>query len=299
MDVDQLLAYLSEWGSRFDSRLSELIESLEKRVQGLQRALWREILEAFGELFGTDGKRLARGTKNVSASLAKLERLLDRFEGVQIAEELRLFAAELIEVGGLTVEYYEATDGRAKARAIEKSLNLLRAVIGIDGAGALIAGGYLDRLGKTEAARELLRSYVVNSIVSGRSLFDFRNGFRELIVGNPDTDGALQRYWRQYAYDTYNKAHEVVNVSMADELNMSHFIYQGSIIPTSRQFCRKRAGKVFTRAQADTWKNDPDLIDPKTKDTYNPLIERGRYNCRHWINWISEDLAAELKKKQK
>lgn len=299
MDVDQLLAYLSEWGSRFDSRLSELIESLEKRVQGLQRALWREILEAFGELFGTDGKRLARGTKNVSASLAKLERLLDRFEGVQIAGELRLFAAELIEVGGLTVEYYEATDGRAKARAIEKSLNLLRAVIGIDGAGALIAGGYLDRLGKTEAARELLRSYVVNSIVSGRSLFDFRNGFRELIVGNPDTEGALQRYWRQYAYDTYNKAHEVVNVSMADELNMSHFIYQGSIIPTSRQFCRKRAGKVFTRAQADTWKNDPDLIDPKTKDTYNPLIERGRYNCRHWINWISEDLAAELKKKQK
>lgn len=299
MNVDQLLAYLSEWGSRFDSRLSELIESLEKRVQGLQRALWREILEAFGELFGTDGKRLARGTKNVSASLAKLERLLDRFEGVQIAGELRLFAAELIEVGGLTVEYYEATDGRAKARAIEKSLNLLRAVIGIDGAGALIAGGYLDRLGKTEAARELLRSYVVNSIVSGRSLFDFRNGFRELIVGNPDTDGALQRYWRQYAYDTYNKAHEVVNVSMADKLNMSHFIYQGSIIPTSRQFCRKRAGKVFTRAQADTWKNDPDLIDPKTKDTYNPLIERGRYNCRHWINWISEDLAAELKKKQK
>ena len=299
MNVDQLLAYLSEWGSRFDSRLSELIESLEKRVQGLQRALWREILEAFGELFGTDGKRLARGTKNVSASLAKLERLLDRFEGVQIAGELRLFAAELIEVGGLTVEYYEATDGRAKARAIEKSLNLLRAVIGIDGAGALIAGGYLDRLGKTEAARELLRSYVVNSIVSGRSLFDFRNGFRELIVGNPDTEGALQRYWRQYAYDTYNKAHEVVNVSMADELNMSHFIYQGSIIPTSRQFCRKRAGKVFTRAQADTWKNDPDLIDPKTKDTYNPLIERGRYNCRHWINWISEDLAAELKKKKK
>lgn len=295
MNVDQLLAYLSEWGSRFDSRLSELIESLEKRVQGLQRALWREILEAFGELFGTDGKRLARGTKNVSASLAKLERLLDRFEGVQIAGELRLFAAELIEVGGLTVEYYEATDGRAKARAIEKSLNLLRAVIGIDGAGVLIAGGYLDRLGKTEAARELLRSYVVNSIVSGRSLFDFRNGFRELIVGNPDTDGALQRYWRQYAYDTYNKAHEVVNSSMADELELQHFIYQGSIIPTSRDFCRKKAGKVFARSEALKWKNDPDLIDKKTAASYNPFIERGRYNCRHWLNWISREVAEQLR----
>lgn len=296
MNTEELLAYLKQWGIRFDNRLSELLESLETRVQGLQRAFWQTVLEAFSELFGTDGKRLARDRKNVSSSLAKLERLFDRFERDKIADELKLFAAELLEVGGLTVEYYEATGAGAKARAIQKSLDLLRTVIGIDSNGVLIAGGYLDRLGKTEAVRQVLREYVVNSIVSGRSLTDFKAGFRDLVVGNADTEGGLQRYWRQYAYDTYNKAHEVINVSMADELNMNSFIYQGSIIPTSRQFCRKRAGKVFTRAQAQTWKNDPDLIDQKTKDTYNPLIERGRYNCRHWLNWISDDLAKQLMK---
>ena len=296
MNTQELIEYLQAWGGRFGERLTELLESLEKRVQGLQRAFWREVLEVFRDLFKTDGKTLKGGAKDVSGALARLERLFNRFERDYISEELRLFAAELLEVGGLTVEYYEATDGQAKIRAIQKSIALLRAVIGIDERGALIPGGYLDRLGKTEAVRQTIRSYVVNSIVSGRSLQDFQNGFRDLIVGNRETEGALQRYWRQYAYDTYNKAHEVVNTSMADELELQYFIYQGSLIETSRDFCVKRAGKVFSREQALTWKNDPDLIEPKTKDTYNPFIERGRYNCRHWLNWISDELAAELTK---
>lgn len=295
MNLDELLAYVAEWGTRFETRLSELLDSLEKRVQGLQRSLWREILEAFEQLFQTDGGSLKKGAKSAASALAKLERLLDKFEGAQIDAELKLFAAELLEVGGLTVEYYERIDARAKVRAINKSLDLLRVAIGVEQGGALIAGGYLDRLGKTEAVRLALREYVVNSIVTGRKLTDFKNGFRDLVVGNPDTDGALQRYWGQYAYDAYNQAHEVVNTSMADELGMKYFVYQGSIIPTSRAFCVKRAGKVFNRAEALRWKDDPDLIDKKTKDQYNPFIDRGRYNCRHWLTWITDEMAAQLK----
>lgn len=296
MDTNELLAYLKQWGNRFESRISELLESLEKRVQGLERAMWAEILAAFGDLFASDGGRLTNGAKNVSGSLARLERLFDMFERQEISKELTLFAAELLEVGGLTVEYYEAVDKRAKLRAIQNSMSLLRAVIGVDENGGLVPGGYLEKLGKTEAVRAQLREYVVQSIVSRRPLSDFQNGFRQLVVGNKDTEGRLQGYWRQYAYDTYNQAHEVVNSSMADELQMQWFIYQGSIIPTTRQFCRKRAGRVFSRAEAAKWKNDPDLIDPKTAASYNPFLERGRYNCRHWINWITEDLAKQLRK---
>lgn len=296
MDTNELLAYLKQWGNRFESRISELLESLEKRVQGLERAMWAEILAAFGDLFASDGGRLTNGAKNVSGSLARLERLFDMFERQEISKELTLFAAELLEVGGLTVEYYEAVDKRAKLRAIQNSMSLLRAVIGVDENGGLVPGGYLEKLGKTEAVRAQLREYVVQSIVSRRPLSDFQNGFRQLVVGNKDTEGRLQGYWRQYAYDTYNQAHEVVNSSMADELQMQWFIYQGSIIPTTRQFCRKRAGRVFSRSEAAKWKNDPDLIDPKTAASYNPFLERGRYNCRHWINWITEDLAKQLRK---
>lgn len=298
MSVKEILKYLKEWADRFDVRLSELIESLEKRIQGLQRSLWDKILETLYEIVENDGKKLSKEPTSISRALQKLEALLNEFERSNIDPELKLFAAELLEVGGLSVEYYEATaKGSATAGAIKKSLDLLRASIGITAAGPLVKGGYLYRLGKTEFVREVLRSYVVNSIVSGRSLADFKNGFKDLVVGNSDTEGALQKYWRQYAYDSYNKAHEVVNLRMSEELQLRFFIYQGSIIKTSRAFCIKRAGKVFSREEALKWKDDPDLIEPSTKDTYNPFIERGRYNCRHFLNWISDELAAEIKKK--
>ena len=294
MTIEEIIKYIAQWAKRFETRLSELLQSLDTRVQGMQRSLTRRFVEAVLEMFDFEGGKLKKTTKNIAA-LRKLERLFENFEREIIRRELALFAAELLEIGGLTVEYYEATSPAAKAAAIKNSLELLRSVMGITADGGLVEGGYLDRLGKTVQVRETLRQYVVQSIVSKRSLNEFQRGFRDLVEGKPSIDGALQAYWRQYAYDTYNQAHEVVNVSMADELELQHFIYQGSIIPTSREFCRKKAGKVFTRQEALKWKNDPDLIDKKTAASYNPFIERGRYNCRHWLNWISQDLAEQLR----
>lgn len=294
MTVEEVIKYIEQWAKRFETRLADLVEGLDKRIQAMQEQLTRAFLEAVAQIFDFEGGRLKKTPKNIAA-LRKLERVFDRFERDIIRDELALFAAELLEVGGLSVEYYEATSPAAKAAAIRNSLELLRSVMGITADGGLVADGYLDRLGRTTEIREQLRQYMVQSIVGKRGLKDFQAGFRELVEGNAGTDGALQRYWRQYAYDTYNQAHEIVNTSMADELELQHFIYQGSVIPTTRAFCRKKAGKVFTRAEALKWKNDPDLIDKKTAGSYNPFLERGRYNCRHWINWISKDVAETLR----
>jgi len=294
MTTKEVLKYIEQWSEKFEARISELVEALDKRVQTMQYGLRRRLLEAIFGMFEMDGANLKKSAKNIQA-VRKLERIFDGLERDIIRDELALFAAELLEVGGLTIEYYQATNPAAKAAAVKNSLDLLRAVIGVDKEGGLLEGGYLDRLGKTAEVRETIRQYVVQSIVGKRSLSQFQNGLRSLVEGNAETDGAMQRYWRQYAYDTFNQAHEVVNSSMADELELQHFIYQGSVIPNTRAFCRKKAGKVFTRAEALKWKNDPDLIDKKTAATYNPFLERGRYNCRHWLNWISKDVAETLR----
>ena len=300
--MNEILEYIKKWATDFEKELVTLLEGLEKRVKHLERGLWREIQENLLSLFNFDGKNLDKTTANIYASLPRLEALMNRFEGQEIAAELRTFAEELLKVGGLTAEYYENTmQGEATLVSVRNSLNLLQASLGITPEGGVVPGGYLDRLGKTEGARAALREYVVQSIVSGRDLQSFQTGFRQLVMGGTQTDGALRAWWRQYAYDAYNQAQEIVNVNMAEELKLNYFIYQGSIIPTSRQFCVKRAGKVFSKQEALTWKNDPDLIDQKTKASYNPFIERGRYNCRHFLNWISDELAfhlrPELKKK--
>lgn len=136
---------------------------------------------------------------------------------------------------------------------------------------------------------------MLRSITNGVSLADLTAGLASLVVGNADADGFLVRYFRQYAYDTFNQVREIKNQEFAEGLNLKWFLYQGSLIETSRRFCEKRAGKVFSTEETKTWKNDPDLVEQKTKDTYNPLIERGRYNCRHWIDYISQETADYLK----
>ena len=81
-------------------------------------------------------------------------------------------------------------------------------------------------------------------------------------------------------------------------MGLNYFLYVGGIISTTRRFCEKRNSKVFHRDETKTWKNDPDLIEPRTKESYHPLLERGRYNCRHMIAWLSDEDAKRRLAKQ-
>lgn len=296
----ELTAAIQDWAADFERRINELETALDKRVRAMQRDLYELLRDALAELLHVQDGKVKSGKQNVTR-VARLEEVFNRFEQLRINDELSQFAGELLDVAALSGGYF-ALIGETRSKAlIEKQVDILRSVIGVDPAGNIVTDGYLSRLGKSAEVRQFIRDFVVQSIVSRRSLSDLFAGLKNLMVGGPDDDGALQNYWRLYAYDTYNQAHEIVNLGVADDLELQYFIYQGSLIQTSRQFCVKRAGKVFSKKEALTWKDDPDLIDPKTAASYNPFIERGRYNCRHFLNWISEDLAVslrpELKKK--
>jgi len=77
----------------------------------------------------------------------------------------------------------------------------------------------------------------------------------------------------------------------ADELGLTSYLYYGSIIKDSRDFCRKHAGKVYTEQQIiDIWNNDTG----QGRDQGSPFIVRGGYNCRHsWQpvdpDWVDAD----------
>jgi hypothetical protein len=83
-------------------------------------------------------------------------------------------------------------------------------------------------------------------------------------------------------------------------------LYQGGIIATTRPFCKKRNGKVFTRDEIKLFGTSKDkfggyerkgdgYFKGKYKSGYNPLTDAGCYNCRHFYNWISNRLAIRLR----
>lgn len=299
--MKELIDKIDSFGKFFEKYIDNTVEKFDKEVQLLQKELFSRLVTDFATKLGIDPQGFISNTKTNLRFVGELESLFDKYFQLFFNEKMKLLGNDLLKVAQLTKDYYLET-GFGSKKVIEdvsSDLSQIRERIGITEKGNLKRDGFLHQLGTAAPVRRQLKDYVFNSIAQKKSLAEYTTGLRQIIVGNKDIDGFLQRYYRQYAYDSFNQVHEIENKRFADALELKYFIYQGSLIKTSRRFCIKRAGKVFTVQDTKTWKNDPDLIDKKTAQSYNPLIERGRYNCRHFLNYISNDLAQYLNSQTK
>lgn len=297
--MNELLKQISEWIEGFESDFETFKTKLERDLSKVEASILRRVLSDILPLVSQDGGYLKAGALNLSRANL-IERVFDEIEADELRPILTRFADEMLAIPGKNAAYYILTgQDEAKVKAIAKDLNLIRGIIGIDANGNLLNNGYLSRLGRSEAVREQLKGYLLTSIATKQKVSEFERGLKLIVSGNSEVDGAITGYWRQYAYDTYARVREVDNLHFADELELNDFVYQGGVIKTSRDFCIKKNGKVFSRAEAlKNWPNDPDLIDKKHKASYKPLIDRGRNNCRHFLMWISAERAKELRAEQ-
>lgn len=297
--MNELLRDIERWINGFESDFEAFKTRLEKDLSKVEASVLRRVLSDIVPLIKTDGGYFKGGVLNL-AKANLIERVFDEVGSEELKPILSRFADEMLAIPGKNAAYYILTGSdEAKVQAIAKDLNLIRGIIGIDANGELLNNGYLSRLGRSEAVREQLKGYLLTSIATRQKVSEFEKGLRLIVSGNAEVDGAITGYWRQYAYDTYSRIREVDNLHFADELGMDDFVYQGGIIGTSRAFCVKKNGKVFSRKEAiKKWPNDPDLIDKKHKASYKPLIDRGRKNCRHFLMWISAGKAQELRAAQ-
>jgi hypothetical protein len=288
----ELLEYLERWGTDFEKTVLDYIDDLQGMAVAAQGDFYTFLNDFLTEILDIENGKIKKSKGSIER-ITRLEAAFNDFQNERVNDDIVRFAEQLMQIGGLSAEYYTGLE-MAKAEQVQRGLDLLRAVIGIDENGNVVKNSNLWKLSQFEDVRREIRDYVVQSIVTQRRYKDFQNGLKTVVKGGKDTAGTFERYYRQYAYDTYNQAHEVVNTAISEDLELNYFIYQGSIIDTTRDFCRKKVGKVFHRRDAQKWRTDPDLIDKKTAATYNPLIERGRYNCRHFLQWISDEMAQQL-----
>lgn len=287
----------------FKDKVEHILKSekrLDKAVIAHQKKLYELILSEYLPLFEVENGFIIDSPKNDRLSV-KIDNLFNRLEKAFYRDVIGTFAADLLKSAEISGTYYEALGFEKNViKKLLKDKVRLESRLGITPKGSLKKDGYLYKLGKTPQVRQELLDYTLKNLTGDVSFLDFQLGFRNLVIGNKRkkglaTEGRLQRYFDQYAYDTFSQMDSVANKQLATNLNLKHFIYEGSTIKTSRKFCIKRAGKAFSVEETKKWKDDPDLIDKKTKDVYNPLIDRGRYRCRHFIKYITEALYNHLK----
>lgn len=290
--------------SRLTREADDITDAIDARQMALGRQLSRaekDLLERLRSLLFDrlefDGSRIANTAANLLL-LTQVDAIFERWRQDTAPELLRDFVGQLIATAALTAAFYADFDGQTVDGVLNDN-RLLYAALGVNPLGDILPGSILADIGASAQVRQDIKAVVLGGIKAGQTLRQFTKAIKDFVTGTPDADGRVTRYWRTYAYDLFNQAAEVKNEEFRQALGLQWFIYVGDVIKDSRAFCIKKAGKVFATVEADAeWPKDPDLIGKASGIPYTPRIDRGRWNCRHRIRYISEELAVQLDAKK-
>jgi hypothetical protein len=155
----------------------------------------------------------------------------------------------------------------------------------------MIEGGYFGHLfGFSEIAQKI-GGLVTQAIAAKMPLDTFRRAFRAVFVGRGGA-GMLERHFQTRSFDLFQAADRAMHKVLADEVGFEHWVYAGTLIETSRDFCVKNLALPFTSAEVEAWRKLPQFA---AIIGYDPFLDLGGYNCRHHLSAISAEMYEYLK----
>lgn len=138
-------------------------------------------------------------------------------------------------------------------------------------------------------AQERLVDTMYNSILGKQPFSNLVDGISAVLTGFRDKRGrSMSTYVDLYANDAIMDFHNAVHIKKAEDLGFKYFLYYGNAMANTRDFCRERLMKVFSKEEIESW----DF--PWGGKSGPAMTNRGGYNCRHhWRpvrkNWIDEE----------
>ena len=139
----------------------------------------------------------------------------------------------------------------------------------------------------TKKQKELVNFIQEQKIAGKTNTEDFKTAVDELkqTYGSTVTGANLAVYSSQIVQDALMGFDGQFAKFRADELGLTSYVYYGSIIRDSRDFCVENADRVFTEDEArELWQQEW-----QGKSGSDPFLDRGGYNCRH--HWQPVDPA--------
>lgn len=154
--------------------------------------------------------------------------------------------------------------------------------------------GYLIAFNGSTKVATATRNFIIGQISAGVSMADVRGTAEAFIKGTPQKLGVVDNFnlYENRIQDTFAEYDRRMSNQYATSFDLNYFIYQGGEIKTTRQFCEERNAGVFTREQGESW-NELEW-EGKNTEINNVLLTAGGYNCRHYFDWISYELAVQL-----
>lgn len=269
-------------------------EILSQKVDRLQEQLLMIILDEFWSKFETSNGALLSNGRNITLTAA-LDKIYDEFNRTKNLSVVQSFANDMMALESLNGKYFGTFEFNPNIfETVQKRVKrLTRASLGLSPDNSLSKNGFLEKFISDEQLRNEIKNTTFQAISSGQSHDQFKKTLKEIIVGGDNYKGGLQRHYRTFAYDTYQQVDRSTQNQFAKELGLKAFVYAGTVVKATRDFCKRRVGKVFTVEEAEKWENK--RWQGKNRD-YNPLTDLGGYNCLHQADFISNEEAIRRRK---
>lgn len=268
-------------------------EFINKTVRGAQSPLFDLVVSEFVDKLETEDGKILPSAKNFRL-ISAIDKAWEQFQAKQGFDIINKHLSNFSKIVGNNTDYYKNILAENKA-FITKAKNITSIInrrLGINLDGSLIKSGYMGGILEDVSVRNQIKEFAIKSVANGTGFEGMKKELSEFIRGKDATYGVLQKYYRNIAYDTYKQIDGLNNKLFGEEFNLKYFVYDGTIIKSSRKFCRKHVGLIFTLAQAAEWVNDPDLTAAPLN--YDPLVDMGGYACRHTPRFLTDDMAYEL-----
>jgi hypothetical protein len=271
--------------------INSLLDKLEAKVQTGQRELLKRVLNDFVDKMDKDEDGNIKNTLENKRRFSMFDTVYNRFAKDNGLAVVQSIADGVTRIVDFNANYFSAFTGSAQLGAINSNVKeTLTAWLGLTTRGNVEPNGYLDTLIKDATVKNQIKNIVLKSVVSQAGYFETKKALQNHIEGTPDKLGALQRYYRNFAYDTFSVVDRTNGKIFADKLKFNYAIYEGGLIETSRKFCEDHNGKVFSREEIAKFK-PTEAIGPG----YDPFTDLGGYGCRHHLNWIPDSVAFALR----
>lgn len=270
------------------STLQSAVDDLTASAAGKQPALYKQLMAMVKNL-DAKGDALTSNINNlklINKIKVTLEKLIidDKYKAA-----VKKFISAYNDVQDLLNQYFSQFAGY-KNRNVSALKNLTKTAIET-------TINNLTETGLEAGVTDPLRKILFTNVNAGGSYADLTEQLRSYMLTDGKNLGALERYISTYATTAINQFSAEYNKSLADDLGLEWYMYDGSLLATSREFCILAVQKKYIHvSEFDTLLSGnfgslgtchinkstglPDGMMAGTDDT-NFIRRRGGWNCGH------------------
>lgn len=249
----------------------QLLRSIEEVEKELYTAVRRVLLsfETKGGYFVPDEARL----QVINELKKEVKKILSRSA---LKDEFDSFFAEFDKIGDNMIAFHQGENGISVPKQLvneQKKFIINQTIESVFGAGA--DARFVDPIKRA----------LFNHVNFGSSVLDAEKDLRNMILGEGDKAGVLNRWVGQVARDSIQQYEGGINARVAVDYELKYFRYVGSLVEDSRPQCVRwvNMGSIAVEdlPAEIAWAraNGSGMYSGTTPAMF--AVHRGGYNCRH------------------